>query len=332
MRLSSPLVRTIAATVGVLTLTALTACGSGGDNAADSTGSTAGAPAEIHVTGPLSPPSVPLLRMIETDALGDTDIVFDKWESTDQLTAAVTRGADVAAAPLTTGAVLANKGVGIQLLNVSAWDVMGLVTRDPDIHDIDDLRGKTVNVAMRGSVVDFTLQLVLAAHGITDDVNLVYVDPLHGPEQFLAGQVGTLVTVEPQVTLLLDKDPEARSVTDFTAEWQKLTDSDQPLPSAGTFVSTEFAGKYPETVRKFRDAYAEAAAWVADNPADAGKLAGQQLGMSADIIAAAIPKMSWDVLPAADAEPAVQLYFRTLNSRWPDSTGGSVPDDDFYLQ
>lgn len=290
------------------------------------------APAQVRVSGPASPPSLPILRMIETDALGDTDIVFDRWESADQLTAAATGGHEFVAAPLTTGAALAKGGADLTLLNVSAWAVMGLVTNDPAIQSVEDLAGTQLHVAMRASAVDYTMQLVLEQHGLTDSVEIVYVDPMNGPEQFLSGQISSLVTVEPQVTMLQTRNPEARSLIDFSAEWADITDSDLPLPTAGTFVNTSFAAKHPETTAAFQDAYAEAATWVSEHPAEAGALAERELGLPGPIVAAAIPKIAWDAQAASEARPAVEQYFTQLFTRWPESVGGALPEASFYLR
>ena len=288
-------------------------------------------PAQVRVSGPASPPSLPILRMIETDALGDTDIVFDRWESADQLTAAATDGHEFVAAPLTTGAALTKGGADLALLNVSAWAVMGLVTNDPAIQSVEDLAGSELHIAMRASAVDYTMQLVLEQHGLTDSVEIIYVDPLNGPEQFLSGQISSLVTVEPQVTMLQAKNPEARSLIDFSAEWADMTDSKLPLPTAGTFVNARFAAEHAETTAAFQDAYAEAATWVSEHPEEAGALAERELGLPGPIVAAAIPKIAWDAQAAAEARPAVEQYFALLFTRWPESVGGALPEASFYL-
>lgn len=292
----------------------------------------AAAPATIRVVGPAAPPTLPLLRMADANVLGDTKIEFERWESIDQLTAAVTTGADVIAAPLTTGATLAQGGADLKLLNVSAWAVMGIVTNDDSIRSIDDLAGKQIHISLRASAIDYTTQLVLEQHGLTDKVEIVYADLTTASDQFLAGQITTLVTVEPQVTMLLAKDANARSIVDFEQEWREITGSDVQLPTAGTFVNGAFAKEHPETVKKFQQAYVEAAKWIADNPEEAGELASKQLGMPAPIIAAAIPKIDWAGADAAAAKPAVELYYSKLFKLWPDSIGGALPDASFYLQ
>lgn len=324
-----PLTRLIFGTA-IVTALLLSGCAQSASSTGES--QTTEAPAEVRISGPASPPSLPILRMIETDALGDTDIVFERWESADQLTAAATGGHEFVAAPLTTGAALTQGGADLQLLNVSAWAVMGLVTTDNSIQNVTDLAGKQVHIAMRASAVDYTTQLLLEAHGVTDNVEIVYIDPMNGPEQFLSGQISTLVTVEPQVTMLLSKNPQARSVIDFSAEWAALTDSELPLPTAGTFVNASFAAEHPETAAAFREAYATAASWVAEHPEEAGALAEQELGLPAPIVAAAIPKISWDAQSATEAQDAVELYFKQLFKRWPESVGGTMPEDNFYLR
>ncbi len=322
----------VLAAAGALLLSGCTSGAPADETPANQNQAAVEAPAEVRVSGPASPPSLPILRMIETDALGDTDIAFERWETADQLNAGVTGGNEFVAAPLTTGATLAQNGAGIQLLNVSAWAVMGLVTNDESVQSIEDLTGKQLHVAMRASAVDYTTQLVLAAHNLTDRVEIVYIDPLNGPEQFIAGQISNLVTVEPQVTMLLANAQGARSVVDFEQEWRALTKSDEPLPTAGTFVNAEFAEQHPETVVAFRAAYAEAAAWVAEHPEEAGALAGEHLGLPAPIVTAAIPKISWEAVSADEARPAVELYFEQLFARWPESVGGALPEAGLYVE
>ncbi|MDN6758269.1 MAG: ABC transporter substrate-binding protein [Yaniella sp.] len=286
----------------------------------------------IRISGPAGPPSLPLLRMIETAALGDTELVFERWETADQLVTGVTEGIDFAAAPLTTGAVLAAQGAEIRLANVSAWDVSGLVTTDTQIAEIEDLAGKTIHVAMQASAVDYTMQLILEEHGLGDEVTIDYVDPLNGPEQLLAGQIDTLVTVEPQLTLMLANSPDARSVVDFQAEWETITQSNAPLPTAGTFVNRQFAERHPDLVEQFVAAYAEAASWIEQHPAEAAELAASQLGLPSPILEAAIPKMSWAPQPAAKVQDDVMLYYETLYANWPDSIGGQLMAEDFFVK
>lgn len=332
--MTRPTVNTTLLSIAALGAMLLSGCGaSASPSPPDATTQpevTVEAPAEVRVSGPASPPSLPILRMIEADALGDTDIVFDRWESADQLTAAATVGHEFVAAPLTTGATLAKGGADLTLLNVSAWAVMGLVTNDPAIQSVADLAGTQLHIAMRASAVDYTMQLVLEQHGLADNVEIVYVDPMNGPEQFLSGQISSLVTVEPQVTMLQARNPEARSLIDFSAEWADITDSKLPLPTAGTFVNGSFAAEHEETTTAFQEAYAEAATWVSEHPEEAGALAERELGLPGTIVAAAIPKIEWDAQPAAEARPAVEQYFSQLVTRWPESVGGALPEASFY--
>lgn len=293
-----------------------------------------GEPTTIQVAGPVSPPSLPVLRMIQNNALGeDVSIEFSSWVSADELTGFVSGGYDFVAAPLTTGATLFTKGMDVRLLNVSAWDVMNMVTTDPTIESIEDLEGKTIHVAMKGSAVDYSTQAVLNAHGLTvgENVTIEYISPTEGAPQLIAGQIDTLVTVQPQITAIMAQRPDASDLIDFKSEWQALTDSDLPLPTAGMFISGDIAEENPELADRFREEYAEAADWVSKNPAEAGKLAEEYLGIDKDMFAAAVPHIDWTAASATEAKPAVELYFNEVYGIDPAGVGGSLPEATFYF-
>lgn len=289
--------------------------------------------ATVQLAGPVSPPSIPMLKMVEDQSLGeDVELEFSSWSTPDELTGYITGGYDFIAAPLTTGAMLYNKGIPIQQLNVSAWDVMDLVTTDPNVNTIADLEGKTIYISMKGSAVDYSTQVILAANGLTpgENVTLEYIAPTEGVPQLLAGSIDTLVTVEPQVTAVMSQSDTAHSVVDFAEEWKKATDSQEKLPTAGILVSDDFAAENPDITDQFQKAYAEAAQWVVDNPDEVGALAEKYLGIDAKVFAKAVPAIDWDVKDAQEARPATDLYFETLYALDPASVGGELPADEFY--
>ncbi|WP_231574885.1 hypothetical protein [Paenibacillus sp. FSL R7-0273] len=126
---------------------------------ADSSAAPAAAPIEemtITVAGPPSPPSLPILRIIESKALGESvSIHFQAWESIDTLTAlANDEKVSFLALPLNNAVVMYNKGMGLSLMNINTWSVMGMVTTDPAVQDWADLKGTTLYVPMKSSPVD----------------------------------------------------------------------------------------------------------------------------------------------------------------------------------
>lgn len=132
------------------------------ENSSKSAAPSAG-PAEtlnITVGGPPSPPSLPILRLIESKALGESvNIEFKTWESIDTLTAlAKDNQVSFLALPLNNAVVMYNKGMDLSLMNVNTWSVMSMITTDPSIQSWADLKGKTLYVPMKSSPVDYITQ------------------------------------------------------------------------------------------------------------------------------------------------------------------------------
>ena len=78
-------------------------------------------PVTITLGVPASPPTLPILRMKESKALGENvELKLDIWSEPETLIAMTQDGAhDMFAFPLTIVSTLYNKGVGIRLMNVN---------------------------------------------------------------------------------------------------------------------------------------------------------------------------------------------------------------------
>jgi NitT/TauT family transport system substrate-binding protein len=73
--------------------------------------------------------------------------------------------------------------------------------------------------------------------------------------------------------------------------------------------------------------------WVLANPAEAGALVEKHdLGLRAPVVAAAVPRSNYVFIPAAAARPALESLYRTFLEFAPQSIGGALPADGFYLK
>ncbi len=73
------------------------------------------------------------------------EVEFRLWKKNpDELRAIVIKGdVDFVAVPTNTAAILNNKGVDIQLLNVSVWGILGMISRDNSLKKtLKDFKGK----------------------------------------------------------------------------------------------------------------------------------------------------------------------------------------------
>ena len=71
--------------------------------------------------------------------------------------------------------------------------------------------------------------------------------------------------------------------------------------------------------------------WVVSNPAEAGALVEKHdLGLSAPVVAAAVPRSNYVFQSAANARPALESLYRAFLEFAPQAIGGALPADSFY--
>ena len=87
---------------------------------------------QIYVGAPKAPPVLPVLRMMETNALGkEYKIDVKVWNSPEILIAMVQgKEAQFFAFPLTVVSKLYNKGLDVKLMNVNTWGVASIISTD----------------------------------------------------------------------------------------------------------------------------------------------------------------------------------------------------------
>ena len=329
----------------LLAVTMLAGCGSApqSTSSSDNSGaqqssvqnSTQELPAQtIKVGGPSSPPSLPILRMMDSKAMGENvTIEFTKWDAMETLMAmANDSSVQFLALPLNSAVSMYNKGLDVQLMNINTWAVMSMITADPAIKGWDDLKGQTVYIPIKSSPVDYMTQTFMKEHGLTvdKDVKTQYTSIAEGTQLLLSGQAKVLVSIEPMVTAAKLKNPEIRSIVDYQKEWQQMTKTETDLPNAGLAAKGEFAKQSPETVARFQSEYEKALEWVLANPKEAGALAEKYLGMNPDVTAAAVPNMALQFKSAADSREELDRYYNILFGYSQESIGGKLPDDAFF--
>ena len=161
----------------------------------------------IRIGMPKAPPALPVLRMIESNALGENvKIEYTIWDAPEKLIAMVQSGDfDMFAFPLTVVAKLYNKGVPVTLTNVDTWGVSYFLTTDPALKNWSDLKGKTVYVPLQSSPPDVITQFFMKKAGLTPkkDVTIIYSSRPEIAQMMAAGKIQYATMIEPQVTAIL---------------------------------------------------------------------------------------------------------------------------------
>ncbi|MCD6681757.1 MAG: ABC transporter substrate-binding protein [Burkholderiaceae bacterium] len=299
----------------------------------------------LVLAGPPASVSNPLVRIAESGALADLadEVRFIGWRDPDQLRVMTLDGkADVLAMPVNVAANLYNRGAKLRLVNVSAWGILWIVSRDPDVHTLKDLVGKEVAMPFRGDMPDIVFSLLAEREGIDprNDLRLRYVaSPIDAMQLLLLRRVDHALLAEPAVSMALRKSgsfpvslvaPELYRAIDLQQEWKRAFGGDARIPQAGIAVLGPLRDS-SDAVARIAAAYRSGLAWCQANAKACGEIVAKQVPMlSAEAIADAVGHGHMDAVPAREARPALESLFRLLLQKSPGLVGGKLPPDDFY--
>ena len=291
---------------------------------------------KIVMSGPKAPPTIPMLRMMETNVLGeDVEVEFKIWNSPEELMAiASKKDFDFLALPVNVAAKLYNKGIDIKMLNVNTWGVIYLVAADGSVNEWSDLKGKELYVALQSAPPDIITQYFLRDVGLdpAKDMNIKYSTQPEIAQLFSSGSIKYAVNIEPFITASLMNVADARIVFDYNEEWKKFVGEEFEIPTAAIAVPNELLSLYPELAEKFQKEYEIALSWVKDNPEEAGKLANKYFGIKPELVANAMPRLGLNFVDMTGAKADLNRYYEVLVEVMPQSIGGKIPDEGLYYE
>lgn len=262
---------------------------------------------------------------ISVEALAQADLMAAKFLSGE---------AQVGILPPNVAAKIASSGKGIAMAAVIGQGMLKLISADPAVTRIEDLKGKTVEVAGQGATPDYVFRRILRFYKIDPDKDIQLGYALAYPEMaqsLIAGKISLALLPEPFATMALAGNKSLKIVGDIQAEWVKAGGSDN-YPMTVLVISRDLAQKHPAAVKAIYESVQNSILWVIAHPAEAGALVEQyNLGIKAPVAAAAIPKSSYVFIPALQARPSLESLFKAFLEYAPQSIGGKLPADSFYL-
>jgi len=274
-----------------------------------------------------SPPRVPGYE-INMEALAQADLMAAKF---------ITGEAKIGILPPNVAAKIASSGKNIQIAAVIGTGMLNLLSADQTVRNLDDLKGKTVEVAGQGATPDYVFRKILISRGINPDRDIRLGYALSPPEiaqALITGRVSLALLPEPFATMALLGNNKLTAVGDIQQEWIRLNgEMAASYPMTVLAVDGAFAAANSELVNIILDNVRASIRWVQANPQTAGQLVEKhELGLKAEAITAAIPKSNYVFIPAQEARPGLEALYRVFLDFAPASIGGKLPTDGFYYK
>jgi len=290
----------------------------------------------VTLYGLKGPSGVGMLKLFDQGPeIGGLPLRVTALPSADLMVAKFVSGeAELGILPPNVAAKLYSAGRPLRIAAVVGQGMLRLLTSDPSIRTLGDLKGKTVEVAGQGATPDFVFRRILASQGfdLQKDIQLGY--SLAYPEtaqMLIAGRIPTALLPEPFATMALMGRPSLRVVGDIQDEWVKAGGKEN-YPMTVLVVTADFAQKHPQDLRTLLEAYRNSLDWVKAHPTEAGALAQKyDLGLPPPVVAQSIPKGAYVFLSAQQARPSLEALYQAFLDFSPPSIGGKLPNADFYL-
>lgn len=296
----------------------------------------------IRLVGTMGPMSIPLAYMVENDTLSSVaeTTTLEIWATPPQLQAIIAGGqGDFLSLPINAAATFYNKGISLNLLDCSIWNILYVVSTDPDIATAADLAGKRVVVPYQGAVPDAIFRYVLQKQGVDpeQDIEIFYApDPVQASQLLLSGQEQYVLLSEPSATSVMNK-AAANGMTvyrnlNLNSEWQTASGDESRSAVAGT-VALGAMVENTDVIDVFVEEYRKAVEWMLANPEEAGVLGAEVLseqGFSAEVLTESMQNIDWDFVTAADGYEDMEGFLSALMELNPNYVGGALPDSAFY--
>ena len=302
---------------------------------------------KLVLSGPFAAVSFPLIHMVESGALKDVaeTVEFRSRKDPDQLRVlALDAKSDVdfVAMPTNVAANLYNRGVKLQLVNVSTWGVLWMVSREANLKTLADFKGKEILMPFRADMPDIVFQVLAEKQGldVKRDFTLRYVgSPLDAMQMLITRRADHALLAEPAVSVALRKTksfpvsviaPELYRSANLQEEWGRVTQRPARIPQAG-MVALGRALADPALIEKFQKAYAASLAWCEKHPEECGKLVAKRVDMlTPEGVADSVRVDNAVFVTAREAKPELEFFFGLLHAKQPALVGGKLPDGGFY--
>ncbi|MBA2883271.1 NitT/TauT family transport system substrate-binding protein [Desulfosalsimonas propionicica] len=298
---------------------------------------------QLVLTGPPVAETYPLYCMQEFEQLNNIadEIKFVPWDSTDQLRAMIVAGqVDYAILTTASAAKFYNKGVPIRIVDVLYPSSLGVVSADPDIESIRDLKGTEVVLPFRpGDMPEVIFSVLMSGQGLVQgsDIRLRYVgSPMMAVQLMLLGRAKNAFLSEPAISMAVYRSrliegkspaPLLRKSIDIQHEWSEVY-PEHPFIPLVAIAAVGNKAAMPEVVRPFRKAYRANASWCLKHPVETAKQFSVLFpGLCEKAVSENIKATCYRIEPAAEARGEINFFLNIVKAKNPACIGGKIPDE-----
>ena len=244
---------------------------------------------------------------------------------------------DIATVPSNVAAILYNNDAmkeDVAVIDIGNLGLLYVLTTDPDINKLEDLKGKTVYSIGEGGPPEYTFDFLLDEYNLTDDVNFSFRPTPFEVVNLLQQEEGAVALLpQPFVEVAKMLVPGLREAIDVTAAWDKLNvDSGAESVTTVTVVRRAFLEEHEQAVIEFLKMAKKPTDYCLKNVDEAAKWTEKyETFLNPDIAKTAIPKCNICTVTGESMKEKLSGFLEIIYNSNPDAVGGKLPDDFYYM-
>ncbi len=301
----------------------------------------------ITIAGPSAGVTHPVFHMMKNNVLKDIvdEVKFKQWKGPDELKALIlNEKVDFIAVPITAGSILFNRGAEVQMISLVMGGTRGIVSNDPNVKTIKDLKGKTIGITSRGGLSDSLIKILLKNNDLNykKDVKIVYTqNSKNSTLMLLKNRIDCTILAEPRLSMALkkakslptDKIPHKLFYNiNLLDAWKRTFNTKNAFAQVG-WLAVGDTIKNKELISKFVTEYEKSLNWYVSNPNLSAKLTAKYFkGLHPKAIKNGIKNSNFYVLTTQDDKKEIKELLNNLLIYNPKSMGNKLPSDGFYFK
>ena len=333
--------RLLASCLALALMLGLAACGKGSAPAAGS-GSVQGSDqaTDVNVGLIMGPPSMGLGWLIHENEEGST---FNHYNfqvagvDYSAVSASLNQGDyDIATLPSNVAAILYNNPdmkEQVKVISIGNLGVLYVLTTDPSVNTMEDLKGRTVYSIGEGGPPEYTFGYLLEQYGLSSDVNFSF--------RATPFEVLNLLQEEPNSIALLPQPfvevakmlvPDLRVPINVTEAWDAMNlDNGAQSVTTVTVVRTKFLEEHEQAVKEYLSLAKQSTDYCLEHLDEAAQWTDDYgTFLNPDVAKNAIPACSIVTITGQEMKDILSGFLQIIYDSNPDAVGGKMPDDGFY--
>ena len=293
---------------------------------------------EIKFVAPDGLPAIAVAKLIKEkpEIKAGYNVNYTVEKNSESLSTSVMKGEpDIAVVPSNLAAIAFNKNKQYKIAGTVGFGSFYIGSTNEN-QTIDNLKGKEVYNIGKGLTPDIIARTILKDKGIDvdKDINFSYVDGVNELAPIiLSGKTQYAVIPEPALSTVQMKNDKFNVMLDLNEEWKKINNSKFGYPQSTIIVKKDLYENNKEFVKAFLEKVKDGIEWAYTDKETLGTYC-EEIAISAKkpIIVKAFDKSNIKYVDIKDSSKEYKTYFEKLNQFDPKTIGGSIPNDEIFME